>query len=111
VLGAVAAYLTFKTAMAIGAMLDVAKKALIGMQVAWAIYTQGATLAALASPLSPEASPLPPIFATEVPDEAVFGRVPGRMTPHVYREPEIVELLGLVTSSVRRIHRALRVAM
>ena len=32
--------------------------------------------------------------ATEVPDEAVFGRVPGRMTPHVYREPEIVELLG-----------------
>ena len=32
--------------------------------------------------------------ATEVPDEAVFGRVPGRMTPHVYREPEIVELLA-----------------
>jgi hypothetical protein len=29
--------------------------------------------------------------ATEVPDEATFGRVPGRMTPHVYREPEIVE--------------------
>lgn len=32
--------------------------------------------------------------ATEVPDEAVFGRVPGRMTPHVYRESEIVELLA-----------------
>ena len=32
--------------------------------------------------------------ATEVPDEAVFGRLPGRMTPHVYREPEIVELLA-----------------
>lgn len=32
--------------------------------------------------------------ATEVPDEAIFGRVPGRMTPHVYREPEIVELLA-----------------
>ena len=32
--------------------------------------------------------------ATEVSDEAVFGRVPGRMTPHVYREPEIVELLA-----------------
>jgi len=32
--------------------------------------------------------------ATEVPDEAVFGRVPGRMTPHVYRECEIVELLA-----------------
>ena len=32
--------------------------------------------------------------ATEVPDKAVFGRVPGRMTPHVYREPKIVELLA-----------------
>lgn len=32
--------------------------------------------------------------ATPVPDEAVFGRVPGRMTPHVYREAEIVELLA-----------------
>jgi integrase len=31
---------------------------------------------------------------TEVPDEAVFGAVPGRMTPHVYREPEIIELLS-----------------
>jgi integrase len=32
--------------------------------------------------------------ATEVPDEAVFGRVPGRMTPHVYGEHEIIELLA-----------------
>lgn len=32
--------------------------------------------------------------ATEVPDEAVFGRVPGRMTPHIYHESEIVELLA-----------------
>ena len=32
--------------------------------------------------------------ATEVPDEAVFGAVPGRMTPHVYREAEIIELLA-----------------
>jgi len=32
--------------------------------------------------------------ATEVPDEAVFGRVPGRMAPHIYREPEIVDLLA-----------------
>jgi len=24
--------------------------------------------------------------ATEVPDEAIFGRVPGRMAPHIYRE-------------------------
>jgi integrase len=31
---------------------------------------------------------------TEVPDEAVFGRVPGRMTPHVYGEHEIIELLA-----------------
>jgi integrase len=31
---------------------------------------------------------------TEVPDEAVFGRVPGRMAPHVYRDQEIVELLA-----------------
>lgn len=32
--------------------------------------------------------------ATEVPDETVFGQVPGRMTPHVYREPEIMALLA-----------------
>lgn len=32
--------------------------------------------------------------ATEVPDEAVFGQVPGRMTPHVYREHEVIELLA-----------------
>ena len=31
---------------------------------------------------------------TEVPDEAIFGQVPGRMTPHVYREPEIMALLA-----------------
>ena len=27
---------------------------------------------------------------TEVPDESVFGPVPGRVAPHVYREEEIV---------------------
>ena len=32
--------------------------------------------------------------AAEVPDEAVFGRMPGRTTPHPYRESEIVELLA-----------------
>jgi integrase len=32
--------------------------------------------------------------ATEVPDEAVFGAVPSRTTPHVYRDSEIVELLA-----------------
>ena len=31
---------------------------------------------------------------TEVPDEAVFGPVPGRVAPHIYREDEIVELLA-----------------
>lgn len=30
---------------------------------------------------------------TEVPDETVFGPVPGRMAPHIYREEEIVDLL------------------
>ena len=32
---------------------------------------------------------------TQVPDESVFGPVPGRVAPHVYREDEIVELLGV----------------
>ena len=32
--------------------------------------------------------------ATVVSDEAAFGAVPGRMTQHVYREPEIIELLA-----------------
>jgi integrase len=31
--------------------------------------------------------------ATEVPDEAIFGPIPGRVTPHIYREQEMVELL------------------
>ena len=31
---------------------------------------------------------------TQVPDESVFGPVPGRVAPHVYREDEIVELLS-----------------
>lgn len=30
---------------------------------------------------------------TEVPDETVFGPVPGRMAPHIYREEEIADLL------------------
>jgi len=32
--------------------------------------------------------------ATQVPAEAVFGAVPGRMTPHIYRDSEIIELLA-----------------
>jgi integrase len=31
--------------------------------------------------------------ATAVPDEAIFGAIPGRVAPHIYREQEIVELL------------------
>lgn len=31
---------------------------------------------------------------TEVPDESIFGTVPGRVAPHIYREEEIVELLA-----------------
>ncbi|OFZ99487.1 MAG: integrase [Betaproteobacteria bacterium RBG_19FT_COMBO_58_11] len=31
---------------------------------------------------------------TEVPDDAVFGPVPGRVAPHIYREDEIVDLLA-----------------
>ncbi len=31
---------------------------------------------------------------TEVPDESVFGPVPGRVAPHIYREDEIVDLLA-----------------
>ena len=31
--------------------------------------------------------------ATEIPDEALFGRIPGRLTPHIYREDEIIQLL------------------
>jgi integrase len=31
--------------------------------------------------------------ATAVPDEAIFGRVPGRVTPHIYRDEEIAALV------------------
>lgn len=30
---------------------------------------------------------------TEVPDETIFGQIPGRVSPHIYREAEIVELM------------------
>lgn len=32
---------------------------------------------------------------TEVPDESAFGPVPGRVAPHIYREDEIIALLGV----------------
>ena len=32
--------------------------------------------------------------STEVPTDAVFGPIPGRVTPHIYREDEIVQLMG-----------------
>ena len=31
---------------------------------------------------------------TEIPDDAIFGRLPGRLTPHIYSEQEIVDLLA-----------------
>lgn len=31
--------------------------------------------------------------ATEVPDEAIFGSIPGRLTPHIFRDAEIAALL------------------
>ena len=31
--------------------------------------------------------------ATEVPDEATFGPVPGRLTPHIFRDEEVEALL------------------
>ena len=31
--------------------------------------------------------------ATEVPDESIFGPIPGRVTPHIYRDDELVALL------------------
>ncbi len=33
--------------------------------------------------------------ATEVPDEAVFGPIPGRVAPHIYRDEEITQLLDV----------------
>jgi hypothetical protein len=32
----------------------------------------------------------PPI---QLPDEAIFGPIPGRVTPHIYRDEEVVALL------------------
>ena len=32
--------------------------------------------------------------STEVPDEAIFGRIKGRSTPHIYQEQELVDLLN-----------------
>lgn len=37
---------------------------------------------------------------TEVPDESIFGAVPGRVTPHIFREDEIAALLA----QARRLH-------
>jgi integrase len=45
---------------------------------------------------------------TEVPDESVFGPVPGRVAPHIYREEEIVELLAAAREL--RPHGGLRAA-
>ena len=31
---------------------------------------------------------------TEIPDDSIFGRIPGRLTPHIYTEQEVVNLLA-----------------
>jgi len=31
--------------------------------------------------------------ATEVPDESIFGAIPGRLAPHIYRDEEVIALL------------------
>ncbi len=31
---------------------------------------------------------------TEVPDDAIFGRIGARLTPHIYTEQEVVDLLA-----------------
>lgn len=31
--------------------------------------------------------------ATEVPDESIFGAIPGRLAPHIYRDQEVIALL------------------
>lgn len=31
---------------------------------------------------------------TEIPDHTIFGRIPERQAPHIYSEPEIVDLLA-----------------
>jgi integrase len=31
--------------------------------------------------------------ATEVPEESIFGPIPGRLAPHIYRDEELIELL------------------
>jgi integrase len=41
---------------------------------------------------------------TEVPDDTVFGRVSERVTPHIYTEQEMIDLLG----AARRLRPALR---
>ncbi|MEI7925994.1 MAG: hypothetical protein WCI61_07405 [Chloroflexota bacterium] len=32
--------------------------------------------------------------ATAIPDEAVFGPIPGWLMPHIYRDQEVVDLLA-----------------
>ena len=49
--------------------------------------------------------------ATEVPDEATFGPVPGRVTPHIFRDEEIEALLGcdwLVYQDIEDLEAAVR---
>ena len=71
----------------------------VDLMAAWARQAKGgkatrATAARLLHQLRPFARWLRQFEpATEVPDEAVFGAVPGRVAPHIYRDDEIVELM------------------
>ena len=71
----------------------------VNLMAAWAVQAKGgrgdrATFARQFRLLRPFAGWLRQFEPnTEVPDEAIFGPVPGRTAPHIYREHEIVELL------------------
>ena len=72
----------------------------VNLMAAWAVQAKGgrgdrATFARQLRLLRPLAGWLRQFEPnTEVPDEAIFGPVPGRTAPHIYREHEIVELLA-----------------
>jgi site-specific recombinase XerD len=46
--------------------------------------------------------------ATEVPDESIFGPIPGRLAPHIYRDEEVIALLQAAGRLNRGRARALR---
>lgn len=71
----------------------------IGLMATWARQAKGgqgirATSARQLSLLRPFTRWLQQFEpATEVPNEAIFGAIPGRVAPHIYRDDEVVQLL------------------